>query len=166
MGRKLKDTLPQVKPCDKATEGEWHILLRERYARRKLREKVYTDSKIHATTSDIVEGNMSLLHQNQENKLSPTFEPKPYQVVEKNENEVIIENSAGQNKMQNIGHMKKFVGPGAEACATGTELPALSEATDTPKEGASFEQDPTDGIQPDSQTQTVPSAALERELSS
>ena len=54
MGRKLRDTLPQVQyPRDQATEAEWQILLRERYARRQLREKEYADSKRHATTSDI-----------------------------------------------------------------------------------------------------------------
>ena len=39
--------------------------------------------------------------------------------------------------MRNTGHMKKFVHPG-------TELPPPSEATDTPKEGSSLEQDPMD----------------------
>ena len=163
MGRKLRDTLPQVKPSrDQATEAEWQILLRERYARSKLREKEYADSKRHATTSDIAEGDMILLRQNRENKLSPTFEPEPYRVVEKNGNAVIIENSSSQSKMRNAGHMKKFVDPGAETGASGTELPAPSETTDTPKEGASFEQDPMDGIQPDSQRQAVPSVVPER----
>ena len=64
--------------------------------------------------------------------------------------------------MRNTGHMKKFVDPGAETGASGTELPAPSETTDTPKEGASFEQDPMDGIQPDCQRQAVPSAVPER----
>ena len=154
MGRKLRDKLPQVQSSrDQATEAEWQILLRERYARRKLREKEYTDSKRHATTSDIAEGDMILLRQNRENKLSPTFEPEPYRVVEKNGNAVIIKNSAGQSKMRNTGHMKKFVDPGAETGASETELPAPSETT---------EQDPMDRIQPDSQTQTVPPATLER----
>ncbi len=58
--------------------------------------------------------------------------------------------------MRNTGH------PGAETSASGTELPAPSETTDIPKEGASIEQDPMDGIQPDSQRQTISSAALER----
>ena len=70
------------------------------YARRKLREKEYADKKRHATTSDITEGDMTLLRQNRENKLSPTFEPEPYRVVEKNGNAVIIENSTGRSKMR------------------------------------------------------------------
>ena len=71
--------------------AEWQILLGERCAHSKLREKEYADSKKHATTSDIAEGDMILLRQNRENKLSPTFEPELYRVVE-NGNSVIIEN--------------------------------------------------------------------------
>ena len=99
---------------------------------------------------------MILLCQNRENKLSPTFEPEPYQVVEKNGNAVVIENSAGQSKMRNAGHMKKFVDPGTEMGATEIELPALSVTTDTPKEGVISEQDPVGGIQQKTQTQCVP----------
>ena len=136
MGRKLRDKLPQVQPLhDQASEAEWQILLRERYGWRKLREKEYADSKRHATPSDITEGDLILLRQKQENKLSSTFEPDPYQVVEKNGNAVVIENSTGQSKMRNARHMKKFVDPGTERGARETELPALSVTTATLKEG-------------------------------
>ena len=40
----------------------------------------------------------------------------------KNANAVVIKNSAGQSKMRNAGHMKKFVDPGTEMSATETEL--------------------------------------------
>ena len=157
MGRKLKDKLPQVQPPrDQATEAEWQIFLRERYARRKLREKEYADSKRHATTSDITEGDLIPLRQNQENTLSPTFEPAPYRVVEKTGNAVVIKNSAGQSKMRNAAHMKKFGDPGTERGATETESPALPVTTDTPKEAVIFEQDPVGGIQQNSQKQSVP----------
>jgi len=62
MGRKLRDKLPQVQsPRDQATKAEWQTLLRERYARRKLREKECAVSERHATTSDIAEGDLILL---------------------------------------------------------------------------------------------------------
>jgi len=65
MGWKLRDKLPQVQsPRDQATEAEWQIPLRERYARRKLREKEYADSKRKATTSDIGEGDLILQRHN------------------------------------------------------------------------------------------------------
>ena len=156
-GWKLRDKLPQVQPPrDQATEAEWQVLLRERYAQRKLREKEYADSKRHATTSDITEGDLILLRQNRENKLSPTFEPEPYRVVEKNGNAVVIENSAGQSKMRNAGHMKKFVDPGSETGAREIELPATSATTDTPKEIVISGQDPAGGIQQKTHTQSVP----------
>ena len=50
--------------------------------------------------------------------MSPTFKPEPYRVLEKNGNAVVIENSAGQSKMRNTGHMKKFVDLGTEKVAT------------------------------------------------
>ena len=94
------DKLPLVQlPCDQGTETEWQIVLKERYARRKLRKKEYAGSKRHAMISDIAEGNLILLHQKQENKVSPTFQPESYRVLERNGNEVAIENSTGQSKM-------------------------------------------------------------------
>ena len=71
--------------------------------------------------------------------MSPTFEPEPYRVVEKNGNTVVIENFAVQSKMRNAGHMKKFIGPGTERGATETELPAPSVTNDTPNEGVMLE---------------------------
>ena len=71
--------------------------------------------------------------------MSPTFEPEPYRVLEKNGNAVVIENSAGQSKIRNAGHMKKFVDPETEKGARETELPAPSVTTDTPKEEVIFE---------------------------
>ena len=146
-GRKLRDKVPQVKPShEQATDAEWQILFRERYARRKLREKEYADSKRHATKSDIAEGDLILLRQNRENKLSPTFEPEPYRVVEKNVNAVVIDNSACRSKMRNAGQIKKFVDPGTERGSTETETPTPSITTDTPKDGVTSEQDPVGKI--------------------
>lgn len=66
--------------------------------------------------------------------MSPTFEPEPYRVVEKNGNAVIIENSTGQRKMRIVGHMK------TERGATSTESPAPPIPAVTPKEGVTYEK--------------------------
>ena len=87
----------------------------------------------HDTTSDIAESDLILLHQNRENKLSPTFEPEPYRLGE-------------EWKCR----------PGFEKDVTETELPAPSVTTNTPKEGVIIEQDPIGGIQDNFQTQAVP----------
>ena len=76
--------------------------------------------------------------------------------MEKNGNVVVIENSAGQSKMRNAGHMKKFADPGSETSAKEIELPATSITTDTPKEVVISEQDPVGGIQQKTHTQSLP----------
>ena len=74
MGRRLKDKLPQVRiPADRATEADWQVLLRERDAKRKLRQKQYADQMRNAQLSDINEGDLILLKQTRENKLSPSY---------------------------------------------------------------------------------------------
>ena len=132
----------------------WQILLRERYARRKLREKEFADSKRHDTTSDIVESDLILLHHNRENTFSKTFKSEPYRVLEKNGNTVVIQDSAGQSKTRNAGHLKKFVDPGTEKGATENELPAPSLTTDTPKEGVILNR--IQLVESQSQTEVVP----------
>ena len=98
------------------------------------------------TPQQVTEGDLILLRQNRENKLSPTFEPEPYRVAEKNGNAVVIENSAGQSKMRNADHMKKFVDPASETGGREIELPATLVTTDTPKEVVISEQDPVGGF--------------------
>lgn len=112
MGRKLRDKLPKVQiPKDRATEAQWQLLLKERDAHAKLRQKEYADRTRAAKFSDIEEGDQVLLKQARENKLSPNYEPEPYKVVHKDGNAVILEDTNGNNKMRNIAHMKKFVAP-------------------------------------------------------
>ena len=112
MGRRLNDKLPRVAiPTDRITEAHWQQLLRERDARAKLRQKEYADSKRSAEYSDIGEGDRILLNKSRDNKLSPSFEPLPYKVVEKKGNAVLIQDQEGNTKMRNASHMKKFVQP-------------------------------------------------------
>lgn len=74
MGRKLRDKLPIVHiPKDRATEAQWQLLLNERDARAKLRQKEYADRTRAAKFMDIEEGDQVLLKQTRENKLSPNY---------------------------------------------------------------------------------------------
>ena len=110
MGRRLNNNLPRVAiPNDRNTEAHWQQLLRERNARAKLRQKEYADSKRSAEYSDIREGDRILLNKGRDNKLSPSFEPLPYKVVEKKDNAVLIQDQEGNTKMRNASHMKTFI---------------------------------------------------------
>ena len=73
--------------------------------------KEYADSKGSAEYSDIGEGDRILLNKGRDNKLSPSFEPLPYKVVEKKDNAVLIQDQEGNTKMRNASHMKTFIQP-------------------------------------------------------
>jgi hypothetical protein len=81
-------------------------LLKERDARRKLRQKQYADEKRAVQNSNITEGDRVLLKQTRRNKLSTNFEPHPYKVVHREG-----QDSDGDNKMQAIVYMNKYVEP-------------------------------------------------------
>ena len=101
--------MPRLKiPKDRATEAEWQHLLRERDALAKLRQREYADSRRRAEHNIIAEGDEILLRQTCENKLSPSFEPKPYKVIQKCGNAVVIEGQEGDRKMRNAAHIKKL----------------------------------------------------------
>ena len=85
--------------------------MRERDSRAKLRQKEYADKTRGAKHSNIEEGDKVLLKQTRENKLSPHYEPEPYVVIRKDANAVVLQDKNRNNKMHNIAHMKKFIGP-------------------------------------------------------
>ena len=119
MGRRLNDKLPRVTiPSEIITEAHWQQLLRERDARGKLRQKEHADSKRSARYSDFGEGDHILLNKRRDNKLSPNFEPLPYEVVEKKGNAVLIQDQEGNTKLRNASHMKKFIQPDPATEAT------------------------------------------------
>ena len=153
MGRKLRDKLPKVQiPKDRATEAQWQLLLKERDARAKLRQKEYADRTRAAKFSEIKEGDQVLLKQARENKISPNYEPEPHKVVHKVGNAVILEDTNGNNKMRNIAHMKKFVAPET------TEKEDQVQPTQLPQEPDQVEQTHpmTTASQPAAEVQETP----------
>jgi hypothetical protein len=112
MGRKLRDKIPRVEVNEsRINDAEWKQLLKERGARRKLRQKQYADKKRAVQNSNITEDDRVLLKQTRRNKLGTDFEPHPYKVVRREGNAVVIQDSDGDNKMRAIAHMKKYVEP-------------------------------------------------------
>ena len=109
MGRNLGDKLPKVKvQTDRVTEGEWQVLLGERYAKAKLRQRENADKTTAATPTDTKEGDAVLRESKRSDKLIPQYEPDPYRVVKRNGNAVILEDNTGRTKMRNTAHMKKL----------------------------------------------------------
>lgn len=111
MGRSLRGKIPKIviNLEERPTEADWQVLLRERDAKAKLKQKQYADMRRLATVSEIDQGDLVLLKQaQQKDKLSPPYEVNPYTVLEKNGNAVIIESKDGVKKMRNAGHLKRY----------------------------------------------------------
>lgn len=72
-GRNLQTRIPGIKEFP---VNDQEVLDRDSKAKEK--GKLYTDVKCRARESDVKEGNMVLLKQEQKNKLTPTFSPEPY----------------------------------------------------------------------------------------
>ena len=70
---------------------------------------------------------MLLMKQNQ-NKLSATYDPKPYSVVSKGRDLVIIERGETLLK-RNVGHVKRFIDPEPGASQSKQELAQPPEHT-------------------------------------
>ena len=108
MGRKLRNKIPQVL-SQGSMDSEGEHQLRTRDEKYKLKQKEYADRTRSARPSNIEQGDMVLLQKKRDNKLSMYYETDTYQVVQKEGNAVIIQDNNGQQKMRNIGHMKKFI---------------------------------------------------------
>ena len=92
--------------------------VRDRDKEAKERGKLYADEKRGARESDEKEGDRVLLKQEQTNKLTPTFRPTPFRVLEKTGNSVVFDSTEGVQYKRNSTHVKKFVerdGPPEEA---------------------------------------------------
>ena len=84
--------------------------MKEREALRKLRSKEYADRTRRAENNDTEQGDLILLENKfWKDKLATNFEEKPYKVIERNGNAVVIENDENGRKMRNTNQMKKFV---------------------------------------------------------
>ena len=102
--RKLRTRIPGIKefPVD---DQEVH----DRDSEAKEKGKLYADEKRRARESDVKEGDMVLLRQERKNKLTPTFRPEPYLVLDKTGNSVVVESPDGVQYKRNSTHVKKFL---------------------------------------------------------
>ena len=113
MGRKLRDKIPRVRiNSEGLTDTDRKEMIAERDAVRKLKEKEYADKRRRATPSNIMVGDQVLVKQlHRENKLTPTFDPTPYEVIRREGNAVIVQSPNGPQRMRNTAHVKKFIPP-------------------------------------------------------
>jgi hypothetical protein len=102
--RKIRTKLPD-------NDIQTHIdqEVRDRDCEQKAKSKEYTDVKRNASYSDVVIGDTVLLKQDKANKLSTTFENKPYKVIDKSGSSVVVEGPHGGTYHRDSTHVKKYI---------------------------------------------------------
>lgn len=101
--RKLRTKLPEIYDY---SSPEYEI--RDRDSERKGKGKMYGDQRRNARESGIQEGDVVLVKQKKQNKLSTAFNPNPMSVVGRNGNSVVVESKDGARYSRNVSHVKRF----------------------------------------------------------
>ena len=83
--------------------------VRDRDKEAKDRGKLCADEKRGTRESDVKEGDRVLVKQEQTKKLTLTFRPQPFCVLEKTGNSVVVESPEGAQDNRNCTHVKKSV---------------------------------------------------------
>ena len=103
-GRKMRTKLPEISLKYTGCDEE----VRSRDRKYKEKGKEYHDHKFHVKEGQVEVGDIVVLQQRKENKLSSNFLSEPYKVIEKKGNSVQIESTEGVQKRRNVIHMKKM----------------------------------------------------------
>ncbi|KAL9956906.1 hypothetical protein ACROYT_G038461 [Oculina patagonica] len=104
-GREIRSKLPGVEEL-RSDGSDSEVLDRDR--ERKQKGKDYADNLRVACDSNLKEGDKVLLQKPKANKLSPSFETTPFEVVKKQGSHVEIKSSDGVHYKRNVTHLQKY----------------------------------------------------------
>ena len=96
---------------------------RDSDAQNKQANKDYVDKKFHARERDVREGDVFLLEQKRENRLSSSFEREPYEVLAQYGDRVVLQSPEGVQYRRNLQHIKPFKLPEREHHVTSQQEP-------------------------------------------
>ena len=100
----MPSKLPELRREAPVTNEE----IRDRDWARKLTQKDYVDTKRHAVESQVEVGDQVLLRNTKINKLSPTYDPSPCEVMDRNRGEVTLRKKDGVEVKRNVSFVKKY----------------------------------------------------------
>ena len=100
----MPSKLPELRREAPITNEE----IRDRDWARKLTQKDYVDAKKHAVESQVEVGDQVLLRNTKINKLSPTYDPSPCEVMDRSRGEVTLRKKDGVEVKRNVSFVKKY----------------------------------------------------------
>ena len=104
-GREIRSKLPGVEELRSANNDSEFL---DRDHERKQKGKDYADNLRDACESNLKEGDKVLLQKPKSDRLSPSFEATPYEVVNKQGGHVKIKSPAGIQYKRNVTHLQKY----------------------------------------------------------
>ena len=133
--------------------------VRDRDNEAKEKGKLYADAKSCARESEVKEGDTVFLRQDRENKLTPTFRPEPYRVLDKSGNSVVVESPDGVPYKRNSTHVKNSLDrSNAPECDISLSPPISNSSTEHQAQPSVNECDEHSG---ETHAQTVVGSAAE-----
>jgi hypothetical protein len=128
--RVLRTNMPMLRQTE--YDGE----VRDRERQQKLRSTEYANRNVKPK-ENIAPGDVVLMRQEKENKLSPSFWPTPVKVVDKKGTQVTVRTPEGNRYKRNLSHVKKYVAPELEGVSEGEK--SIGESLDVVDRGESQE---------------------------
>ncbi|XP_046748852.1 uncharacterized protein K02A2.6-like [Diprion similis] len=104
--RKIRSKIPDITLMTTQNDDEE---VRDRDLLKKDKGRRDADEKRHAKESEIKEGDIVLMQQPKENKLSTTYKPTPMKVTQKQGNSIIAETPEGVKYRRNNTQLKQYV---------------------------------------------------------
>ena len=109
LGRELRTKLPCLERDLQSVMNEGVC---DRDSLYKLKQKELADGRRGAVLRDISVGDKVMLRAEPKDKLSPTFDPQPYEVVSRGGSEIVVRNEEGRQLRRNISEAKQLVSEG------------------------------------------------------
>ena len=104
-GRDIRTKLPEFSDPEKSAVLN-DALARD--LRHKTKMKQHSDERNRSSPSNVVEGDMVLLKQPKTNKMSTTFDPNPYRVVQRQGTSVYLKRGQESTIMRNVSWTRKI----------------------------------------------------------
>ena len=130
--RVLNNKMPELSGLDDEEADISDQGARDRDTQKKQANKDYVDKKFIAKERDVREGDLVLLEQKRQNKLSSSYEKKPYEVMTRYGDQVVLRSSNGGDYRRNMQHIKPFNSPDHERVALQSELGSASATASAP----------------------------------
>ena len=130
-GRESRSKFPGAEELRSASNDS-EVLERDRD--RKQKGKDYADNLRGACDSNLKEGDKVFLQKPKSDKLSPSFEATPYEVVNKQGGHVEIKSPAGIHYKRNVTHLQMYEEPKSQETAASNPKGTLSKELKTSQE--------------------------------